>query len=509
MTTVLSRPAIEAARPTARPARPWLLPLGLGFAGFLVTFLGSWIPSFWGDEAASVMSAERSLPSLFSMLRYVDAVHGLYYLGLHFWIELFGASELSVRFPSALAVGVMTAGVFVLGRMLAGRNLAIVAAVVSVVLPRTSYMGADARSYALSTAVAVWITILLVSVARHRFETKTRRRLAWIAYAAATAFGIYLFLYLGLILAVHGAFVLTDRRIRRQWRAWVKAAAITIALVVPIVVMGYLQRGQIAFLATRGYTTAGSVLVGQWFGNPWAAGVAWLLIALAVVGGALGWRRDRRVTPLVRLALLWTFVPIGGLLALNAITPAYNLRYVSFCVPGVALAIACGIWTLRRRWVGVLLTVALLVSVIPTDIKQRGPYAKDGGSDIAQTAALIGSEAKPGDAVVFDSTVPNRQKPRLGEHLFPSDYAGLKDVDLQTRYSNRPALWDAVYPTDEISPRLAGVKTVWVIEIKGSPDYYDGTDIHALEADGYRLTTRQVVHRSVVYSLVRTQLSTK
>lgn len=503
MTTVLTRPAIEAAPTRVRRHRPWALPLGLGAVGFLATFIGSWIPSFWGDEAASVMSAERSLPSLFSMLRYVDAVHGVYYLFLHFWILEFGASELSVRLPSAIAVGAMVAGVFVLGRMLAGRNLAIAAALIAAVLPRTSYMGADARSYALSAAIAVWATVLLLAVARHRFSSVRARRVAWLAYAVVVAAGIYLFLYLGLIVAVHGAFVLTDRRLRRQWRTWVKATAATVLAVLPIVVLGYLQRGQIAFLATRGYATANSVLVGQWFGNPVAAGVAWGLIALAVVGAVLQWRSDRSISPLVRLSLLWTLVPITGLLALNAITPAYNLRYVSFCIPGVALALASGIWMLRQRYVRAALVVALMVCAIPTDIKQRGPYTKDGGSDIAQTAALIGAEATPGDAVVFDGTVPNRMKPRLGEHLFPTDYRGLKDVELQTYYADRPALWDATYPLEDVSSRLAGVQRVWVIEIKGSPDYLSGDDIHALEADGYRLATRQVVHRSVVYSLVR------
>ena len=71
----------------------------------LASFAGSWVPSLWGDETVSIMSAERSLPSLFSALGHIDAVHGGYYLFLHGWIGLFGASELSVRLPSAIAVG--------------------------------------------------------------------------------------------------------------------------------------------------------------------------------------------------------------------------------------------------------------------------------------------------------------------------------------------------------------------------------------------------------------------
>jgi mannosyltransferase len=113
VTETLTRPT-GAALPAIRRRTAWRLPVGLGLFGVLAAFVGSWVPSFWGDEAASVMSAQRSLPSQFAMLQNVDAVHGVYYLLLHFWIEAFGASEISVRFPSAIAVGFMVAGTFIL-----------------------------------------------------------------------------------------------------------------------------------------------------------------------------------------------------------------------------------------------------------------------------------------------------------------------------------------------------------------------------------------------------------
>jgi len=503
MTALLTAPSAAPASSARASVKRWPLPAGLWAFGFLAALAGSWIPSFWGDEAASVMSAERSLPSLLAMLRNVDAVHGLYYLFLHFWIDAFGASELSVRLPSSIAVGAMVAGVFVLGRMLANRNLAVVAAIIAAVLPRTSYMGADARSYALSTTIAVWVTVLLIALLRRTFTSRARHRLAWIGYAIALTLGVYLFLYLGLLLLVHGAFVLSSRADRTSIRAWVKAAGLSALLSMPILVIGYAQRSQIAFLATRGYTTPKSIFVTQWFGNPALAVAAWTLIACVVVGAVLTWRRTRAVSPLIRLSIAWVLLPTIGLLALNAVTPAYNLRYVSFCIPGVALAIAAGIWLVRHRLLRIVLVVAVVALAIPTDVAQRGPFAKDGGSDLAQAASYVGANAASGDAIIFDRTTANRQRPRLAEHLYPADFVGLNDVALKTSYLDRTHLWDTTYPTSEISQQLANEDRVWVVELTGSPDDVDGTDIRALEVDGYAIATTQLIHRTVIYSLIK------
>ncbi|MBC7762486.1 MAG: glycosyltransferase family 39 protein [Candidatus Saccharibacteria bacterium] len=502
MTVTLTRmPAAVEPVSTRRGAR-WRLPIGLGLFGFLASFAGSWIPSFWGDEAASVMSAERTLPSLFGMLKNVDAVHGFYYLFLHFWIQAFGPSELSVRLPSAIAVGFVVAGTFVLGRMLFTRNVGIAAALICAVLPRTSYMGADARSYAFSTAIAVWITVLFLMLLRNKFSSTVSRRLAWLGYAVAVTIGIYLFLYLGLLLLVHGVFLYTARSYRHHQKYWLGAAALAVTLAIPILAIGYSQRGQIAFLAHRGYATAHSVLVTQWFGNPFLATAGWLLIVAAVAGSIVGWRRTG-VAPPTLLVLLWVILPTLALLGLNAATPAYNFRYVSFCIPGVALSMAAGLWTLRHRVVQVIVVLILLVLAVTTDVVQRGPYAKDGGSDLAAAAAILGAEARAGDAVVFDETTAHRQRPRLAMHLYPHDFDGLRDVTVKTSYLARSQLWDTTNPLADITAMLAPARRVWLLEVLGSPNNIHGTDVHTLEANGYAVLSTQVVHRTIIYSFAK------
>ena len=195
------------ATTTARP--PVRLAVLLGLLAAAISAVGSWIPSFWGDEAASVMSAQRPLPSLFHMVGHIDAVHGLYYLGLHFWIDLFGASPFSTRLPSALAVGAMVAGVVLLVDRLGTRRLAVIAGIVAAVLPRVTSMGTESRSYAIGAALAVWSTWALVRIVTSRHRAS---RADWVVYGVLAGAGVGVFVYFGLIVGVHALLLLALAR---------------------------------------------------------------------------------------------------------------------------------------------------------------------------------------------------------------------------------------------------------------------------------------------------------
>jgi mannosyltransferase len=471
------------------------LPIALAVFGFLASFIGSWIPSYWGDEAASVMSAERSLPSLFRMLGHIDAVHGAYYVFLHYWIGAFGASELATRLPSAVAAGFVVTGTFFVGQHLARRSLGIAAAVVCAVLPRIVYLGGETRSYAFSTAIAVWLTLLLLILIRRRITN----RWAWLGYAAGLALGLYLFLYLGLLILVHAAYLVSSRRFGPVRRRWLQAVALAVALGSPVIVYGFVERHQIAFLAKRHYATAANILVLQWLGNPFLAVVAWALVVLAVTSAIIAWRRWHERSELIILTVLWVAIPTVALLAMSIVSPTYNLRYLSQSAPGLALLIVAGVFQLRARWLKMAALATVVALALPTDVGQREPFAMNHGSDLSQTAAVIGSEAHAGDAIVFDRTTLPSQRLRLMLHLYPSDFVGLKDVGLKVPYRKRDHLWDTTWPLDLVPQRLNGVTTVWLLELTGSPDNRHGTDVRTLESLGYHRVSRQLINRTVIY----------
>ncbi|MFB7845114.1 glycosyltransferase family 39 protein [Microbacterium sp. NPDC056052] len=487
---------------SADPARLRRPALVAGTVGLVAGVIGSWIPSFWGDEAASVMSASRTWPELWRMLQTVDGVHGAYYTFLHLWIGLFGASEFAVRLPSAIAAGFLAAGTAVLAGRLCGPRLALTAGLVVALLPRTAVMAAEARSYAIGSAIAVWLTVLLLALLERR-----RPWWLWVAYAAGMAAAIYVFLYLALLLVVHGVFVLLFHR--RALGRWLAGAAAGVLLALPIVLVADAERNQIGFLAYRDYITPLNVLALQWF-DPVTAWPCGALIAIGAIVAVRGRRRDPDGFRLNALALLWLGLPTAAVLIGSVLlTPMYTVRYLSFCTPAAAILVAMGVRT-AAGWIarctplaattatGILLAVGL-VAFIPNLLVLRGPYAKD-GSDWREAAGYLHAHAARGDAVVYDDRPKDSEKPRLITAVHPADVARLGDPALLAPFRTQPGLWDRTRPNDaltgaDLTPR------VWALE--RGPDPEGSPDVRHLESLGYRILSSHRINVTTVLHLER------
>ena len=484
----------------------------LGLVGFVVSVAGSWRPSYWGDEAASVLSAERSIPSLLRMLGNVDAVHGIYYLLLHGWIDLFGSSEFATRLPSALCIGAATAGTAVLARMLVNPRVAVIAALVFAVLPRVTYMGAEARSTALATLLGVWATVLLVHVVRSRPTAVTRSVVLWASYAALLAAGIGVFVYTAFLVAVHALLVLLlSRQSRRSVvLAWTGAAAGALLLASPIIVWSVAQRHQVSFLARRPQASVVDASVQQWFGEPALAVLAWLLIAVGCLATFVPRFLNRRAgaprAPRAELLILlaWLLVPTAALLiGTHLVSPMYSYRYLSFCAPAAAILVAVGIAGLRPRWAQALTLLLVVALAVPGYVAQRTEFAKDHGSDWRQTADILRAEARPRDAVVFDESTRPSRRPRLALHLYPAAFVGLNDVTLDQSFQDGDGLWDSTIPLADATSRLAGTHRVWVLQNVGSNETVAGTDVDVLHQAGFTIATSRTINRTILIEMTR------
>jgi mannosyltransferase len=487
-----------------------LPPLALGLAAAVVSYAAAWVPNYWSDEVATVRAASLSPSTLIEFLQHKDAVHGFYYLLIHFWSLVFGTGEASLRAPSALAVGVAAAGLVLLGRQLGRPRLGLIAAVVFAVLPRTTYMGAEARSYALTAAAAVILTVLLL------WALKRGGLAPWILYGVVAALSVLLFVYVAFLAVVHLIVLLAWRRehaadrlrlTRSRCVGFVGAWLAVVVVLSPFLLLAVTQKGQIAWLAASPVLNPWTALVQPWFEASAVVGiVGWLFLLASIVR----WRRILAATgPLpLAIALAWVVVPTVLLLLVNIpFGPLFTARYLSFADPGMALLLAaaiCGLGSgsltgsglgpasggasvsgvvsplgqasvsgvvspsgLAASVSGVvsgrdlvprpglrsllgqprLIALALLiVLVIPNYVAQRGEFAKNGGSNLRQVAETVRVAAHPGQGILFAASSRGSLNPRLALYGYPADFAGLVDVALRKSFPATQNFSDSVLP---------------------------------------------------------------
>ena len=532
----------SAVHLVARRRQPLILALVFGLVAAVYVNIGSWIPSLWGDEAASLLSAKRPLATLLPMLMHLDAVHGTYYLGLHFWVDVFGPSAYAIRVPSALAAGFAVAGLVVLAHRMSGTRVAIVAGVIGLTLPRITYMGEEARSYAFAAALVTWLTFLLIQLLSGRVST----RRWWVLYGVGLAFGTYLFLYVALFALVHAVIVWRSRPGREWVRRWVTVVCCSAVAASPFVLVAFFERGQIAYLYNNAQVTFSSIFTALWFSYLPFAVLAWALIAVAVGAALFAWRAKvrqeagdaagrtaaggvpagadsdpgvgglgvDRATPvgtatrlpgLTFVALTWLLLPSLVLIGTQYIYRDFTGRYLTYCAPAAALLMALGLCALARRHTAIIVAgLVLIVAMgVPAYLVQRGPYSMN-GSDWAELSTMMAKHAHRGDAIVFDEKATPSRRPRLAEYTYPSGFTGLKDLTLETPYQHNDTWYDRTYTMQQTYDlgRFAGQNRVWLIEYaRGS--HADTWGLSDMVRFGYHETAHYRAYSAVVYLFQR------
>ncbi len=473
-------------------------------------------PSYWRDESATLVAVDRPLSGVIRMLGHVDAVHGAYYLIMWPLVRLAGTGELATRLPSALAMAVTAALVGALGRRLVSPAAGLAAGLVFAVLPVVSLYGQDARSYAMVTASGAAASYLLV-----RLIAAPWSRRGWLAgYAVCLAVMGLLNIFGLLLAAAHGITVSVacirepDGRARRALAAgWLAAAAGAVAVVSPVVLLAWTERGQLAWLTTPG---ARSILtLAELAGAGRMAGAFGALVVAGVLASALGGRAGLRAGWPVRLAALavpWLLVPPALLLAASRITPLFTLRYVVFCVPAGALLAGAGLaavsrsvatglgwttgsglgeaagarlpwtpgtWPARRSGTGsgrgpgraerlglaglgwAAAAAALVVIALLGLREQAGDRGPAGHTDnIRQADRIVAAHLRPGDAVLYDTPADENL-----QAAYPYGMAGLTDIGQYQTPVKSATLAGTTLPAAVVRERIASVSRLWVIEV--------------------------------------------
>jgi mannosyltransferase len=441
----------------------------------VVSAAGAARPSLWFDEAATISASHnRSLAELWRMLGNIDAVHGLYYLVMHGWFAVFPATEFWSRLSSSLAVGAAAAGVVVLGNQIAARQVAVTAGLVFAILPRITWAGIEARSYAMSVAAAVWLTVLVVAAAR-------RQRLPlWALYAFCLIAATLLNIFVGLMVLVHGVTVCAVARNRTTLTWWACSSLAAMLVTAPFLLFTQTQIAQVNWISAPGSHTVVEVASVQYFDHsvPFAllAGATLLCPLLLRSGFDAGQRR------LVAIAWAWITLPTAALLTYSFVwEPIYYPRYLCFTTPAVALLLGVSIAAVARtKEATIAVLAALAIAATPNYLdRQRGPYAKE-GMDFSQVADVIAAHAQPGDCLILDNTADWKPGPiRPLTAARPSAYEQLVDPGRGMRAADRNRLWDAHVAIWSVTDQVRGCTVLWTVSERdrSKPEHEQGAGL--------------------------------
>ncbi|MFJ8581621.1 glycosyltransferase family 39 protein [Micromonospora sp. NPDC093277] len=473
---------------TTGARRGWLVWCPPALLTLAVTLTGIGHAQPWRDELATWSAAARPVGDLVRLAGTIDAATGPYYLLLHGWIALAGASPTALRLPSALAMAGAAALTAQLGARLAGPRAGLLAGLLLAVLPSTSRYGQEARPYALAALLAVAATRLLVVALRR----PTWRH--WAGYALAVAALGLTHLIAVTLLTAHGLVVLlaatrgpteaglsgsanpgeaeaggpggrtgpgatagrggagTGRRWARPgllWR-WLAAMLPGLLLVTPLVLLAGSQRSrQLDWVDLA----RPADLTGLPSGLAQSGVLGGLLVGLATLGaGRLG---RRALLPGAAVLL-----PVLLLFAAGTAVPLWVARYLFFTVPFACLLAGAALAGVRLA--PALAVVALAGALGLPDqaaLRRTHEWPRTAPVDYRGAAQVIAAHERPGDAIVYSPRdswlfLDLGMAYHLGSRQ-PRDVLTVRDqgqrADLWASECTRPATC------------LAGVNRVWLV----------------------------------------------
>jgi mannosyltransferase len=449
-------PAGPTPVPGPWPRREWIWVAAL--TGFVLV-AGGWQlgrASLSGDEAATWAISAHGLGDVLHALSGSGGDRGaaLYYLTVHFWIQLFGTSEVALRSFSLLAAALVIAPFHAIARRL-GRPRAVAAEILLATSPFFLIYARDARAYALLLLLVVLATWAFIRAV----ESDSSRD--WARYTVIATLALYTHWFAALVIAGHVVWWLATRPAEGQRRRALTSAGLLALVAVPIAVFALVGTSGIEWIAPLSVAEVRSLAKAVTGTSSWSAQLVFLVVIVVALGAVVGdvrARRRERPWRWVSLSVAWLLVPIAATIVVSVFYPLLLSRYLIVALPGFALVLAIGLTTLTRGRRALLVAgVAALVALASPGY--RALWFHDGVDEnwrgIARTvAAQIG----PRDAIIVDPSTA----------AYPFDYyAG------QTQLRRRPGPnWPPLRWAAPFDRGLAALSPIAVVAGLHSPQVW-------------------------------------
>ena len=392
---------------------------------FLVVAVGSFLriydlgtESLWLDEATSIRTSALDVKSIVEERAGAGHVP-LYFIMLHFWVNLTGTSEAAVRSLSAVFGILAILITYLLGKELFNYKVGLIASLLSSISYFHIYDSQEARPYALLLALAVLSYFFFIKILKYN------RNWHYVSYFVVNFLLGYTHLYSVFVITSQiFYFCLFWNRYRVQrWRFIETLAGIVLSLIPVLFLVGptYLKYAEQGFIIARPSISTLFNTLAVYAGYGWGQDILlWLFSFLAVLSirwvkrtegkwilrkplGSLKimrWSIKFESVDEVLLLILWLLFPIIiPFLASQLITPFYLTRYTIGVLPALHLLVAKGISIFdAKKW----LCLILLLIIALSGLGLHSYYVRDVRYQWREVAKLVETESREGDVIVID-----------------------------------------------------------------------------------------------------------
>lgn len=328
--------------------------------------------SLWRDEAFSILVAQKPISFIFQHLTFEPPV---YYLLLHYWIRVFGTSEIAVRSLSLIGFTLATIVVIIWSEKLFPKHwLSWVTPLLFFTNPMLLYYAFEIRTYG-------WYTFFAVLCLWAYSQSK------WRLFVTSAVLGFYTHTYfLFLIAAVGLHWLALHRRKLTKPMALIREPMAASCLLIASAMLPWLVRvlKEAATLKQSWYFPVNWNLVKSVLGNmylgyegtPWhlwgfTANLSFLLLVIFFLAVYKKGARARN-----SLFLFAVFVPLTAVVGVSFFKPLFVNRYLIGVTVAQVFLVALAIEAIKRPWLQKLFAFSFFIFHLSFNFWYPSQHAK-------------------------------------------------------------------------------------------------------------------------------------
>ena len=354
----------------------WLIPVLFFLFNLILKSFGIEVNSLAGDEPFSVYFAQMDIPDILRHLRPGNNPP-LYELFLHYWINIFGISEVAVRIPSLIFVSITAAFIYKIGNEFFTKEVGLVAGLLFSFSNYATYFSHEARAYALFgmfTAISFYFFLRWLN---NQYSTKVL-----VLFTVVNALLLYTHYFGAMVIGLQVFYALLF-----SYKESKKLKAVALSLAASFVLFGpYIPVVIEQFSVTKekgtwlttpsGWNTVEYVLA-QFANSKDIVKLSILIVVFTLLANVRKWRGIDRNTWVIAG---WFSVPFVGMFALSYWVPMFHDRYLMHTVGGFIILIAVSSVSVIKlpvvKWLVPSLLIVLFIATSDRNI-DNGRHTKE------------------------------------------------------------------------------------------------------------------------------------